>query len=63
LSKKDAVIFYIAYTCLRIRGLRIKKKTNASIRKDILDEGKKYDTSEGKKLSNIVEEYFEYFVL
>jgi hypothetical protein len=40
-----------------------KRKLTLSIRRDILEEVKKYAINEGKNLSSIVEEYFEYFVL
>jgi hypothetical protein len=40
-----------------------KRKLTLSIRKDLLDEVKKYAKNEGINLSNIVEEYFEYLVL
>jgi hypothetical protein len=37
-----------------------KRKLTLSIGGDILEEVKKYATNEGKNLSSIVEEYFEY---
>jgi len=40
-----------------------KRKLTLSVRGDVLEEFKKYAMHEGKNLSGIVEEYFEYFVL
>jgi hypothetical protein len=39
-----------------------RKKLTLSVRGDLLDEIKKLATIEGRSLSNIVEEYFEYMV-
>jgi hypothetical protein len=39
-----------------------KKKLTLSVRKDLLDEVKKLAAIEGRSLSSIIEEYFEYVV-
>jgi len=39
-----------------------KKKLTLSVREDLLDEVKRFAVIEGRSLSSIVEEYFEYVV-